>query len=188
MSTFNYKLAFHCAPTLAGVKPANLISIPMKEWGAMKDGLARSGRVFGGRQIYFRRLDSCDRRVLLLIYRRDLLATHLALPKSRRILEEHGYDADMTVGRQLNKLSERIKQAGSFPHEIGIFLGYPPEDVQGFIENHGKNCCLCGCWKVYGDPTKAKRLFSLYEHTRCYFCERVLRGEEIHNIQYGGIA
>ena len=30
--------------------------------------------------------------------------------------------------------------SGEFPHEVGLFLGYPPEDVRGFIENHAKFC------------------------------------------------
>lgn len=187
MRIFDYKLAFHCAPTLAGVKPANLISIRRDEWDAIKNGLARSGRVFGGRQIYFRKLVSCEHRVLLLVYRRDLLAEHLGIPENRRILERYGYDTDMMAGMLLGKLAERFGQEDEFPHEIGVFLGYPPEDVQGFIEHSGKNYSLCGCWKVYGDPVKAKRQFSIYEHALCFFCERVMGGEEIQNIQYGGI-
>ncbi len=188
MSIFDYKLALHCAPTLAGMKPANLISIRRAEWHEMKAGLARSGRAFGSRQVYFRRLDSCNRRVLLLVYRRDLLAQYLALPENRRILECHGYGKDMRLGALLGRLAARIGRTDGFPHEIGVFLGYPPEDVRGFIDNQGRDYCLCGCWKVYSDPVKAKRLFSAYEQARCFFCDRVLGGEEIQNIQYGGIA
>lgn len=38
----------------------------------------------------------------------------------------------------MNRLAERIQQEPQFPHEIGIFLGYPVEDVLGFIENKEK--------------------------------------------------
>ena len=188
MSAFDHKLALHCAPTLAGIKPASLISIRWEEWDAIRDGIARSGRTFVGRQIYFRRLVCCQRRVLLLVYRRDLLARRLALPENRRILERFGYTPEGRVATQLGRLALRIGQSEGFPHEIGVFLGYPPEDVLGFIQHSGKNHCLCGCWKVYGDPVEAKRLFCVYEHARRFFCQRVLGGEEIQNIQYGGIA
>lgn len=46
-----------------------------------------------------------------------------------------------------------------FPHEIGLFLGYPLEDVQGFIENRAEGYKCVGCWKVYGDEEYAKQEF-----------------------------
>ena len=56
-------------------------------------------------------------------------------------------------------------EGGCFPHEIGLFLGYPPEDVAGFIANNARNCKCCGCWKVYGDEAKAKETFRRFR--RC---------------------
>ena len=41
-----------------------------------------------------------------------------------------------------------------FPHEIGVFLGYPPEDVKAFIKQNGKGAVLCGYWKVYSNIKK----------------------------------
>lgn len=41
-----------------------------------------------------------------------------------------------------------------FPHEMGILLGYPVEDVEGFIINNGKNELYTGYWKVYDNLTK----------------------------------
>lgn len=54
-------------------------------------------------------------------------------------------------GRLLTQLSRRLCCSADFPHEIGVFLGYPLGDVVGFIENRGKNFTCCGCWKSYGD-------------------------------------
>ena len=44
-----------------------------------------------------------------------------------------------------------------------MFLGYPLEDVKGFIINEGKNCKCIGCWKVYSDECEAVRLFEKYK-------------------------
>ena len=56
-----------------------------------------------------------------------------------------------------------------FPHEIGVFLGYPLTDVVGFIENQGRNFTCCGCWKAYGDRDAAERLFAqLNKCTKVY--------------------
>ena len=52
-----------------------------------------------------------------------------------------------------------VKQ--SFPHEIGVILGYPLEDVKGYMENGGQKCLLNGYWKVYNNPEEAKRKFEI---------------------------
>ena len=43
-------------------------------------------------------------------------------------------------------LNDEHKQ---FPHEMGLLLGYPIEDVRGFIEHNGCGCLYSGYWKVY---------------------------------------
>ena len=60
----------------------------------------------------------------------------------------------------LTQLSRRLYCSAEFPHEIGVFLGYPLTDVVGFIENRGRNFTCCGCWKAYGDPNAARRHFA----------------------------
>ena len=61
---------------------------------------------------------------------------------------------------------KRIKSGNEFPHEIGLFLGYPPEDVDGFINNGAKGAKYVGTWKVYGDESIAKRTFAQYKNVR----------------------
>ena len=61
---------------------------------------------------------------------------------------------------------KRLGEGDSFPHEIGIFLGYPLGDVMGFIQNAGKNCKCSGCWKVYCDECEARRLFAQFQKCR----------------------
>lgn len=31
-----------------------------------------------------------------------------------------------------------VQKGKAFPHEIGVLLGYPAEDVKGFVVNEGK--------------------------------------------------
>ena len=66
----------------------------------------------------------------------------------------------------LEHLSTRTQEQQDFPHEIGLFLGYPIEDVRGFIEQGGKDCKLSGYWKVYGDVQAARRLFRQFDRCR----------------------
>ena len=54
--------------------------------------------------------------------------------------------------------SGALFEKDGFPHEVGLFLGYPLDDVTGFIEQKGKNYKCCGIWKVYGNPTSRPRM------------------------------
>ena len=66
----------------------------------------------------------------------------------------------------IERLRMRLASGDGFPHEIGLFLGYPVEDVLGFIENAGQNCKCCGCWKVYCNECEAVRTFARYKKCR----------------------
>ncbi|MDR0758852.1 MAG: DUF3793 family protein [Treponema sp.] len=65
----------------------------------------------------------------------------------------------------LDRLKEQFTSS-QFPHEVGIFLGYPADDVLGFVEHNGQNYKLCGYWKVYGDVERAKACFRQYDECR----------------------
>ena len=76
----------------------------------------------------------------------------------------------------LRCLSRRLRQSEGFPHEIGVFLGYPLEDVIGFCRHKGEGCKLCGYWKVYGDVDHAKRCFAAFDCCRDAPYARLLSG------------
>ena len=85
----------------------------------------------------------------------------------RAFLMAFGYDCD-DMARCIVTLSRRIharKSSDEFPHEIGIFLGYPLEDVEGFINHKEEGCKTVGTWKVYGDVEQAEASFRRFR--RC---------------------
>ena len=90
-------------------------------------------------------------------------------------LAEYGYSKMMTIDEKLDLLASRMS-CGSFPHEIGAFLGYPVGDIRGFISNSGKNCLLCGYWKVYENAEKAQRTFDEYDRCRDILFDRLNHG------------
>lgn len=133
----------------------------------------------GGMRIrILRRLAS---RTLILIYNERLLQKQLDNRSHCEILSRFGYTPSMTIDESLDRLSERISEDGDFPHEVGSFLGYPPEDVEGFIRNKGENFKLCGCWKVYGDVEKARRTFESYSKCRKFLCNKLSQGFDIYH-------
>ena len=87
-----------------------------------------------------------------------------AMDQAVRLLEESGYPCH-SAGQCVACLIRRLRENDEFPHEIGLFLSYPPEDVRGFIENKACRFKCAGLWKVYGDEERAKELFRQYK--RC---------------------
>jgi len=86
----------------------------------------------------------------------------------QELLKNYGYE-DFSLEKSLLHLKKRLHGYKCFPHEIGIFLGYPLEDVKGFIDNKGKNCQSCGFWKVYCNAGEKEALFDKYRKcTRIY--------------------
>ena len=59
-------------------------------------------------------------------------------------------------GSFITQLMERLYHSSCFPHEIGIVLGYPLEDVISFERFSGKQCKYCGIWKCYSDVENAR--------------------------------
>ena len=75
----------------------------------------------------------------------------------RTFIKKYGYEST-DPAYALERLRSRLAQREDFPHEIGLFLGYPLGDVIGFIKNAGQNCKCVGCWKVYCNECEAIRL------------------------------
>lgn len=78
----------------------------------------------------------CERYALIFVYREEMLGRAFT-PEAECFLEGYGYAAGSSVAEKLAVLKSRLTICGEFPHEIGVFLDYPLEDVRGFIENGG---------------------------------------------------
>ena len=101
-------------------------------------------------------------RILVYVYRKDKLIDEWAKPGVKSFMEKRGY-GDLSVDMAIDKLSDKLMKNEGFPHEIGMFLGYPLGDVIGFIANSGKNSKCTGCWKVYCDECNAKKKFAQFD-------------------------
>ena len=168
--SFETALAEQCAPTLAGIKPANLFpwtDANAAEFARWRETLAAYGMEF--------RIFPANGRRLIYLFRTARLREILSDSSVRVFLRRLGYpDADCDA--LLRRLSAKLRFSEKFPHEIGIFLGYPLEDVAGFMEHGGKNYAYCGCWKVYGNLEEAKRRFAEYRRCTALYCETVRAG------------
>ena len=161
---FDQALVEHGALTLAGLKPASLFRFLPGEGGDFVGRFLACRALLDSRGLELTILKGCRRRgeYLLCLYRRRDLAAVLEQPEHRRFLRGMGY-APWTGARDcLRQLAARLCLSADFPHEVGVFLGYPLEDVEGFIRNKGQGYTCCGHWKSYGDPAEARRRFAGY--------------------------
>lgn len=129
--------AFHAAPALAGIKPASLFSCPANLMPQADKVLAGYNRQFKARGTNFKLLCRCRSHILILVYDEKLLAQVLQRQISQNYLKRCGYNKNISTGEFLNLLAAKISAGGEFPHEIGIALGYPPEDIEGFKRYKG---------------------------------------------------
>lgn len=185
MELFGFKnldelVGFNCAPVLSGIKPANLFSLRPRDLPEIKEHLEAYNKLFSGRGIVFRNLCSCGRRVLIFVYDEEKLSDLLHEKGHRSYLVAIGYDRNALLEEDLQMLEHRLRASEVFPHEIGIFLGYPLEDVLGFVLNKGAKSKYSGYWKVYGDVEKARGMFVDYEKCRSCLLEKLSKGLPLH--------
>lgn len=186
LNDFDKLLGFHCAPTLMGIKEANLICCAKKQFADISDLLSEYNAFLNHKGLYLEPLWETERRVLVLVYQKKKLTESLKEPKVINFLEKYGYQENMTFNELLDNLKKNVSATGDFPHEIGVFLGYPIEDVEGFILNKGKNCQVCGCWKVYSDVENKLKLFEKYTKCRDVVCSYINRGSSIRQLMQAG--
>lgn len=149
----------HCSPTLAGLKSANMFSCAYKSRAELNRDIRSLNRLLGKKGLRVIPLRYSGGKALIYVYRPQKLNSDLGSEKAHRVLESCGYSCG-SAGKCLSRLIARLSESEDFPHEIGLFLGYPPEDVAGFIEK--KKCKLTGFWKVYGDTDSAEKKFASY--------------------------
>ena len=153
-----------CAPVLAGLKPAGLFRYETRDCADLARRVRSWNEQLNGKGLRVRVMKGCARthRFLIYVYREAQLSAVLADRAVQEFLRQEGYQLPAEqeqTGALLNQLSRRLCCQAEFPHEIGVFLGYPLPDVVGFIENRGQNFTCCGCWKSYGEPAAARRRF-----------------------------
>jgi hypothetical protein len=179
--SFARSLYHVCSPTLRRVKPSNLFTVHKQrcpDWHTDLQECRSTLERFGfGLTV----LEENLRYLVVMVYHGDSLRRCLGKREPMRWLNSLGYSNTLSLEGKLEHLEQRFGK-DSCPHEIGLFLGYPLEDVRGFIANKGKNSKYTGEWKVYGDLPRALRLFQSYRDSRSWVMEQAKRGMGLEEI------
>lgn len=169
------QLALQCAPLLAGIKPSNLLTL-------RNHSVEEVEELFCGTDIVVRTLCQTKQQTVLLLFREQELQDYLSKPEVKEAMKLFGYQTlhfTDIFARLCTHYNTYMNDRESFPHELGLLLGYPVEDVLGFIENHGQNYLYSGYWKVYGDVQQAKRTFARYNAAKEEMIRMACAGMEV---------
>lgn len=169
-------IALETAEVLAGAKPSALISIPDRQrycglnlyriWHEHGTGVMErtclSVREMGKGQGF----------IQLLFYMAEHFTHFLERRDVKVLLNRAGYRAPYSADHALDQLAERFKST-SFPHEVGIFLGYPSKDVAAFLGWIKLPLACQGPWKMFGNPRSSLGLAEIFSSCRRSMAERL---------------
>ena len=172
------QLVVQCAPLLAGLKISNLLIISAENQEAFEN-------LMNDRDLSVYFLTRLNGKVVYLLFRYEELEALMTDSNISSFFRREGY-SDLSIYAVLRKFKKRYERhtlsGGEFPHEMGLILGYPIEDVVGFIENEGNNCLYTGYWKVYNRLEEKKRIFISYEKATERIVKMISRGVPVRDI------
>lgn len=174
-SSVSLQLALQCAPVIAGIKISNLLTIQTKKLRELSEILKKTNLSF--RVIYPGR-----ERLVILVYREEELRKYLVSEEVEGFISVLGYktsDISEMFPIFVRRYIRYMEIKKEFPHELGLFLGYPVEDVEGFISHNGKNYLYSGYWKVYKDAETKIKLFKNYEKVQTEIVRMLYEGIDI---------
>lgn len=178
LKNLEIQLAIQCAPVLTGIKISNLLIVPNENSRYVMN-------LFQDTEISFFILCVTREKTTFLIYQSTELINYLGKPKVKELLYHLGYQ-NQNVQYLLHSLRDKyesyMKDGLSFPHELGLVLGYPVEDVYGFIVNKGQNFLLIGYWKVYANVSEKQKLFDQYNMAKETMIRLISNGASVSKI------
>lgn len=169
--TFEKFMINHIAPTLCGIKAASMFTL--RDNLFVRDLALRWQKMVRKHSIELEFFHTSENLVMFFSFNRGKIENILSCLEVRSYLTRKGFNLKNSFSEIMDELFSRLKNNAGFPHEVGIFLGYPLEDVILFEETGGKNCKFCGYWKSYSNIEEAKKLCCTFDNCRC-MCKKWL--------------
>lgn len=181
-------LAMETAEVLEGVKPANLINLADRPQSCGRN-LHQLWQRFGhtllaASGLAWRELPGRRGSLLLLIYQAEALAALLARPATQAVLSRAGYADPADPAAALEQLTQRLS-GEVFPHEIGVFLGYPLKDVAAFLGWVNLPFTSQALWRIYGKPERSLALADCFRQSRCRMAQRLCTSAAVECLRAG---
>jgi hypothetical protein len=169
-----------CAPVLAGIKTANLFNAEVGSYQEFIHQIAWFNQHLAKKDLHMMVLSYPKGRALVYVFRAGSLKKDFLDGGIQKILRAYGYDPE-NIGMCLTRLIGKLNHEKTFPHEIGCFLGYPSEDIEGFLYHDRPRKCV-GVWQVYGDEAEARHRFRMYRICTDDYEKRYAEGCSIEDL------
>lgn len=156
------QLALQCAPLITGLKISNLLNICKEDFSQMQE-------IIKGSHISYYPLLKSGHKMIILLYHKESLERYFEEARAKRLLEKAGYESfglEEILAEFCMRYRHYMENQMNFPHEMGLLLGYPIEDVEGFIKYKGNNSLCTGYWKVYENQDRKQKLFESFENAK----------------------
>lgn len=182
-----FTFANSCMPTLIKCKPSSLVTFSKRHIHDEADFYRVLEQELLKFDCMFELLYVSDTLYYVLVYYKPLLEEVINQYSEHAILREKGYvSGNLFLDSNIRNFKIRFYKYQSkeidFPHELGIFLGYPIKDVEEYIKNDGQNYMLCGYWKVYDNVEEASKMFQRYTELRERAVNLFFSGQELYEI------
>ncbi|MBR4632954.1 MAG: DUF3793 family protein [Elusimicrobia bacterium] len=181
-NTFEEIFIEHCAPLLAGIKISGLFSVKYENYSELYEKIVTLNKTLNKKDIYIKiikKFNSSNSFYLIFAYRKTKLSERINEKLINLFLKDYGYSKCKDLNDYLCILTEKLNSSEAFPHEIGIFLGYPLNDVVSFIKEKGKNFVACGIWKTYSNKNHYEKVFSIYKKYKDLYTQLYKKGHSI---------
>ena len=174
-------IAENCSPTLAGIKTGSLFSVAYRDRSLINKEIRDLNHILTEKGLRAVPVRYTSDHVLVYLYCPSSLSRDFNKAEIWKILKEKGYTC-ANADRSVVELAHKLQENAEFPHEIGVFLGYPAADVRGFMKNTRLGVKLVGYWKVYDNKNEAKRIFSRYRKCTREYCRLVQCGKRLDDL------
>lgn len=170
----NY-ISFNVALISAGLKPSATFTLKRENKLLFKAWNKYGNDYLKSLNLNYIDLRDTENALIILIYDEKLLEKFVSKADNRKLLDSLGYENIDDINMVLNKLQVRYQEYNC-PHELGVFLGYPIDDVVDFMKCSEKKCLFCGYWKVYNKGHKAKEIFNLFDEVKNVTASKLTEG------------
>lgn len=173
-----YTIKYLVAPVLYNTKPGATISFKKGKkdlydgWENYKDEVCKQ------LNISYKEVSRSNDSVCIFIYKKKALDQFLSKRENAHFLEKYGYFKTMDLDEKIRHLMSRYHSG--CPDEIGVFLGFPIDDVKSYIEHDGEHYKQCRYWKVYHNEDKANYTFKAYDCAKIAVAKEALNTLNIY--------
>lgn len=174
-------LLFNTSLVISEVKPSATITLKKGIDSNYEKWIKYGEKFLESINIKYIELRECANALIILVYDEKQLSNYIFKEENRTFLKKLGYSYGNDIDAYVEKLKKRYDEFNC-PHELGIFLGYPLNDVKDFMECSSKKCLACGYWRVYNDYNAAKEVFNIYDMIKEKTVNYILKGDSSYNV------